>query len=747
MKIAFITTYQPRECGIATFTENLIGAMAGSISPEEMDYSAFVVAMDDREESYPYPDIVKYTIRESRQTDYLKSVDFINHNADICVLQHEFGIFGGKRGVYILPLLHRLKVPLLVTLHTVLKEPSFSEKAIMKEIAHQASQLVVMSKMAVTFLTEIYQVPRHKIRIIEHGFPAFDFGRHDFYKRKYHLENKISLMTFGLISRGKGIETVIRALPGVVEKHPEIQYIILGKTHPNVVKHSGEEYRNFLKRLVSKNKLEKHVIFIDAFLQEQELCEYLSATNIYITPYPNEAQITSGTLAYAVGSGAAVVSTPYWHAVELLHKERGVLFPFNDPDGLAAVLNDLLDHPEKRQRISRKAFNYGKKATWPLQGKRYVDAAKTAIKNYKLPRNKKENIIDPTLLPKLSLTHVKRLTDSTGILQHARYNIPNYHHGYCLDDNARALLVMTMAYSRQKEPEALNLMSVYLAFVNYMQLEDGRFRNFLSYDRRFMDDEGSEDAFGRTIWALGFLLSHSPNDAFFQLAKRIFDLSIPRFSSLQSPRGIADTLIGIAFYLERFPYDEGMVMKMKQLADKLIKAYEMEKAENWHWFESVLAYDNGILPASLFYVYEISEEEKYRKIALESMEFLTSVVFKSDYISPVGNQDWYHKGGNRSRFAQQPIDAMSMVLMYKKAYVVLNHGENYLHKTLNSFLWFLGENDLRIPLYDYETKGCCDGLEKEGINRNQGAESTLAYLFAHLTVLIAFEHEHTNRIR
>ena len=741
MKIAFISTYKPRECGIATFTENLIRSMAQSQDTQDTNYSVYVVAMDDKDESYPYPDIVKYTIRESHQKDYLKAADYINHNTDICFLQHEFGIFGGNSGVYILPLLHRLKIPLIVTLHTVLKNPTFSEKAIIKEIARQAVTVVVMSKLAVSFLRDIYQVPRHKIRIIEHGFPEFDFNSHDFYKRKYHLDNKTSLMTFGLLSRGKGIETVLHALPKVVEKHPEIEYIILGKTHPNVVKHSGEEYRNFLKRIIRKNNLGNHVSFIDRFLEEQELCEYLSATDIYITPYPNEAQITSGTLSYAVGSGAAVVSTPYWHAQELLDKGRGVLFPFNDPDGLAEVLNDLLDNPEKIRKIRKKAFNYGKKITWPLQGVKYLDIAQQALSNTHVNHTHNENIIDPTLLPKFNLLHVKRMTDSTGMLQHARYNIPNYHHGYCLDDNARALLVMTMAYSRQKEPEALDLISVYLAFIQYMQLDDGRFRNFLSYDRQFLDEEGSEDSFGRTVWALGFLLSHAPNDAFFQLAKIIFDRTVPHFFSLESIRGIANTLIGISFYLDRFPYDEGMVVIMKQMADKLIDAFEAEKTEDWQWFEPVLSYDNGLLPASLFYVYEKTEDEKYRKVALESMKFLDSVVFKDDHISLVGNQYWFHRGGQKSHFDQQPIDAMAMVIMYKKAYTVLNRDKSYLQKMITSFLWFMGENDLRVPLYDYETKGCCDGLEKDGVNRNQGAESMLAYLMAHLTVLVAFEHE------
>ncbi len=743
MKAAFITTYPPRECGIATFTENLIRALPRETESSPEDTSVFVVAMTDKENGYAYPDIVKYSIRESHQKDYLKAADYINYSADICVLQHEFGIFGGNSGVYILPLINRLKVPLVVTFHTVLKEPTFSEKAILTEIGKKADKIVVMSKMAVTFLEDIYQIPRRKISIIEHGFPEFDYQNHDLYKQKFHLEDKISLMTFGLLSRGKGIETVIRALPRVVEQFPQVEYMIVGKTHPGVVKVSGEEYRHFLKRLVQKNKLEKHVVFIDSFLEEKELCAYLSATDIYITPYPNEAQITSGTLSYAVGAGTAVVSTPYWHATELLDKGRGVLFPFNDHEALADTLLDLLGNPLKMKAIRKRAYAYGQKITWPLQGKKYLKIAETAIRRYRKPQNYSQKIVDPTLLPSLNLSHVKRLTDTTGILQHAKYNIPDYRHGYCLDDNARALLVMNMVHERQKEPEAINLMSTYLSYINYMQNPDGSFRNFLSFDHQFLDKKGSEDAFGRAVWALGYLLAHAPNDAFFQIARQLFGNAIQQFKHLKSLRGIANTLMGISYYLNRFPWDEGMVNTMAEMADQLTGAFEKESDEKWQWFESILTYDNGLLPAALFCTYEKTEQEKYLNIAEQSAAFLESVVFKGDHIALIGNEGWYPKDGQRARFAQQPIDAMAMVLMYEKAYLVTENKKDYLHKMFTSYMWFLGENDLRLPLYDYETKGCCDGLEKDGVNRNQGAESMLAYLLSHLTVLEAFEKEKT----
>ena len=690
MKFAFISTYQPRECGIATFTDSLIKALDKKFENSQGENSSYVIAMNDRDEGYNYPEIVKFTIRENHQRDYLKAADFINYNdTDVCVLEHEFGIFGGERGVYILPLLHRLKVPLIVTFHTVLKEPTFSEKAIIQEIGRAADMIVVMSKTAVKFLKEIYDIPAKKITVIEHGIPDFDFSRHDFYKKKYHFDDKMILMTFGLISSGKGIENVIKALPSVVNRHPELTYLIVGKTHPTVLKYSGEEYRNYLKRLANRLKVSNNIVFIDNFLSENDLCEYLSATDMYVTPYVNEAQITSGTLAYAVGAGACVISTPYWHAQEILDGGRGILFDFGDHEALAEILNDLLDHPDKLNKYRKKAFEYGLKTKWPLMAGKYITVAEKAIKLLGKKRPKKEKIIDPTLLPKFNLTHIKHLTDSTGIIQHARFNIPDYTHGYCLDDNSRALLVMAKAYDRNKDKTALDLMSTYLAYMLYMQNDDGWFRNFLSYDRHYLDDRGSEDAFGRSVWALGFTLLTPPNDAFFQISRKMFEKAMPNFTKLISIRGVANTIIGLSYYLEKFPYDEGMRIVLRDLAYKLINEFEKncDDKEEWYWFEPILAYDNGILPASLFYAYERLEDDKILKTGLNALKFLDSICYIDDHISLIGNKNWYKKGGERSRYSQQPIDAMAMVIMYKKAYDATKD-EFYLKRMFSAFCGF-----------------------------------------------------------
>lgn len=740
IKIACIGNYPPRRCGIATFTKNFIDSVVNNDREKNNKADAYVVALNDQNQEYVYPEVVTHTIRQNHQRDYLQAVKYINYSdADVCILQHEFGIFGGDGGVYILPLIYRLKIPLIVIFHTVLINPSYNEKAIVQEIGKRAEKIVVMSRRAVDFLTTIYNVPHGKIAFIEHGVPDFDFMQSTFHKKKIHLENKKTLFTFGLLSRNKGIETVINALPKVVEKHPSILYIVLGKTHPAVLRMSGEEYRNNLKLLVRRNNLRDYVYFDDRFVSTEELLGYLSAIDIYITPYLNEAQITSGTLSYAVGAGAAVVSTPYWHAQELLAEARGILFDFNDSNKLADILNELFDRPAKLLKLRKNAYDYGRKTVWPEIGTRYLKLARDAIEAYPRVTVEEQLIINPLVLPKFNLGHVKRLTDNTGIIQHAKYSIPNFKEGYSLDDNARALLMVSMAYRQMKEQEALELMPFYLSYIQYMQNEDGTFKNFLSFDRRFLDERGSEDSFGRILWALGYLVRFPPNEAYFQLGQEIFSKAYPHFKKLQSIRGIANTIVGIYHRLHRFPSDEGMNRTLKEMTNKIVKKYGDEKKDDWLWFEPILTYDNGIIPLALLHAYEIIGDEKLLSIAKESMGFLEKVSFKDGYTSLIGNDEWFERGKTRSQYAQQPIDAMAMVLMFYQAFIV-TRDKQFIKKMFNSFMWFLGENDLRIPLYDFETHGCNDGLESHGVNRNQGAESTLAYLIAHLAVLSAYEH-------
>ncbi|KAB7531480.1 glycosyltransferase [Flagellimonas olearia] len=735
MKLAYIGTYPPRECGIGTFTQNLAHSMLenGKGVKEIM-----VIAMNDHNQDYPYPPEVKLSINQEQQTDYLEAVNYINlSGADACILEHEFGIYGGLGGVYILPLLHRLNIPLITTLHTILETPSYNERAILKEICKMSDKIVVMSHKAIHFLVGIYKVPKEKIVLIEHGVPDIHFDKEES-RTEFKLNERKLLLTFGFIGRNKGIETVIKALPQIIEKHPEALYIVLGKTHPNVLRHSGEEYRNYLQVLIKSLKLNEHVLLLNEFIDENELFKYLSACDIYITPYLSEAQITSGTLSYAMGAGCAVVSTPYWHAAELLVENKGRLFDFNDSDGLSEVLNELLENPENLHEIQEHATEYGQDITWPKVGQKYTDLITQVLSRPKVPLPKKENVIDPLLLPPFSLVHIKRLTDDTGIIQHAKFGIPNLKEGYCLDDNARALLMVCMTYKQKKDPLALEFMPVYLSYIHYMQNKDGTFRNFLSFNRNFLDEKGSEDSFGRTIWALGYLLGNAPNDAYYQTGKLVFFDAVPNFDSIKSIRGIANTMIGISYYLRTNASDDAMKGTLHKLANILVSHYDQNHTENWKWFESLLAYDNGILPLALLHAAEVLEDGDISKVAFDTMDFLTEHTMKDDYLSVIGNKDWYVREKERSMFAQQPIDAEAMVLMYHQAYV-LTGDRDFLKKLFTSFMWFLGENDMRMSLYDFETKGCCDGFENYGVNRNQGAESSLAYLISHLTVLQAYE--------
>ena len=733
MKIAYIATFPPRECGIGTFTKNLYNSISTGIENEFSADESFIIAINENDYNYAYPPEVKLVVTQDTLKDYIKAAEFINESgAQVCIVQHEFGIFGGNDGVYILSLIYHLKIPVLITFHTVLNKPSYNQKAIIEKIGDLVDKIVVMSHKAVGFLTDIYKIPKQKVALIEHGVPDIHFIQEDV-KKELKLTDKRVILTFGLLGRSKGVEIVLKSLPDVVTSHPEVLYIVLGKTHPHVLKNSGEEYRDYLKEIVRDLKLENHVLFIDKFIDQQNLFKYLYACDIYISPYLNEAQITSGTLSYAVGAGAAVVSTPYWHATELLANGVGKLFNFKDSKALASLLLDILNNPSVLQGMKEKANSYGTNITWPKIGEKYLELSQSFTKRKKIRKNNLDLILRKRT-PEFSLDHIHRITDDTGIIQHARFGTPYFKEGYCLDDNARALIMVIMAYRNMKDKKLLDLASIYLSYMLYMQNGDGKFRNFLTFNRNYIDEVGSEDAFGRSIWGLGYLLSHAPSDAFYQTGKMIFDKALPHFDQLNSIRGIANTIIGISYYIKDHPGDQSMLGRLVALANKLTEHFQRNKTDSWRWFESLLAYDNAILPLALLHATEILHDEQIEQVAFEAMEFLTELTFHEGYLSIIGNEKWHIKNRERSVFAQQPLDAMSMVLMYQQAFLLTGKKE-YYDKMNMSFLWFLGENDLRMSLYDSETKGCCDGFESYGVNRNQGAESTLAFLISQLTIM------------
>jgi glycosyltransferase involved in cell wall biosynthesis len=735
LHIALVGNYSPRICGIATFTTDLCEATAKQLGRRS---HVFAVAVNDTEQGYNYPPRVEFTIQKNQQSDYYEAANFINaSNADLVCVQHEYGIYGGWDGVYILSLISSLSLPVVVVLHTVLKTPTPNQKKIIQEMAQRASQLIVMSELAVTLLQEVYAVPAAKVRRLYHGTPDFSSLDNRRYKKRFQVEGNQTLLTFGLLSPNKGIETVIHALPELVREFPKLIYVVLGKTHPNVMKEYGEKYRTGLIALVDKLGLHEHVIFDDRFVSLEELCAWLMAADIYITPYLNEAQIVSGTLSYAIGAGNAIISTPYWYAKELLAEGRGLLINFADSVALTATLRSLLADKTKLKSLRAKTFKFGRQMRWEIVAGKYLELFRqTAAVTVKRSMALKT----PPLLqrePPFDLAHLKRLTDDTGLIQHAKYIVPDRHTGYCLDDNSRALMLCAWAFSLLRDEDAKELISTYFSFTHFMQNPDGRFRNFLDYQRHFLDETGSDDACGRALWALGYIIWRPPRDAYRSLAYECFQKALPHVRGLNL-RGKALAMLGLTAYLRCYQGDESVAALLRECADYLLALYKEVAADDWRWFEDIICYDNGIMPMALFQTYSILRDEKYLLAARETLGFLEKTITPNGRLSIVGSRGWYRRGGPRAQYDQQPIDATAMVLAYQSAYRVTQEKE-YLKKMRLAFSWFLGENDMGMSLYDHETKGCADGLLPEGVSLNQGGESTVSFLMALLAMIEEYE--------
>lgn len=732
MKIAVLGNALPRRCGIATFTDNLTQSILHAIGEKGRADELFLIAMTDPGQVYDYPESVKFSIRQQERSDYLEAARLINESgADLCVIQHEFGIYGGESGLFLLALMRELKIPMVATLHTVLQTPSYHERNIIRIMGELCQRMIVMSKLAVNFLTTIYQVPLQKIAIIHHGVPDFSqvSGPSEIAAR---YKGRKLMSTFGFLGRSKGIEVVINALPEVVAEHPEALYIVLGQTHPNVKRHSGEEYRNYLKDLAARLGVADHVVFEDGFMPEDELKRFLRKVDIYITPYLNECQITSGTLSYALGAGACIVSTPFWHACELLGEGRGTLFPFSDSEALAYELNKLLNSPDRIEQVKERAFTYGTQMYWNTIGLNYLHLFERVLQQPQyVPSRLRLNKLND--LPKFSLAHLKRLTDDTGIIEHANYSVPDLREGYCLDDNARALLLLLMARESGLDNSNYPLADVYLRYIRFMQQPNGWFNNDMSYDRRLLDESGSPDSFGRTIWAMGMLIRMAPNESHFQFAKDVFFRALPHFENLRSIRAISGVILGLTQFLKRYPDNENIMHLLNELSGRLVRQYRDEADPTWQWFEPVITYDQVLMPLALWESYAINRHLEYREVAEASTRFLDQHVFQQGRLSLVGNQGW--RKGEALAFSggQQPIDAAGMVLLYQRV-AAITKDPLYHQRMLAAFTWFTGNNDLMMPLYDEETAGCCDGLEQCSVNRNQGAESTLSFLTAYAIV-------------
>ncbi|HEV3039651.1 MAG TPA: glycosyltransferase [Candidatus Angelobacter sp.] len=732
-KIAFVGDYLPRKCGIATFTSDLLTSVAAA-HPQSQ---CLAVAVTDIKGSYGYPEVVRFEIEEQDLPSYLRAADFLNiSNVDIVCLQHEFGIFGGPAGGHILALLRELRMPIITTLHTVLREPKIEQRRVMQELISLSTRVVVMVERGRQMLQEIYQAHPSKIDLVPHGIPDVGFVDPTYFKDQFGVEGKVVLLTFGLLSPNKGIEYVLNALPQILAEFPDVVYIVLGATHPNELLEHGEAYRLSLEILAKKNKLEKNVIFYNRFVDLENLKEFIGAADLYITPYLNEAQITSGTLAYTFGAGKAVVSTPYWHATELLAGDQGVLVPFADAAAIAREVIALLRDDPRRHAMRKNAYRLGREMVWSNVAQMYMRSFELSRMEGS-ERSRKSlatKMLDqkPRELPQLKLSHLSRMTDSTGIFQHAIFSVPNFSEGYCTDDNARAFILGVLLSELGEDQEQVRtLATTYAAFLYHaFDLKTKRFHNHMSFDRRWLDEQGSEDCQARALWALGVGVGRSPYRSFQIMAGQLFTLALPALTEFTSPRAWAFGLIGINEYLRRLRGDSLVNQTRETLTARLLELFKKNAQPGWRWFEDSLSYDNAKLAHALILSGRVTGQPAMVERGLEALRWLAELqISEQGHFRSIGTNGFYHRGGARADFDQQPIEAQAMSSACLEAYRATSDVWWY-EQAQCAFDWFLGWNDLGLELYSPKTGGCRDGLHVDRVNRNQGAESTLAFLLS-----------------
>jgi glycosyltransferase involved in cell wall biosynthesis len=749
-RIAVVGNYLPRRCGIATFTADLCDAIHAEYGATEL----LALPVNDTEEGYAYPARVRFELVEDNLASYRQAADFLNFsNIDLVCLQHEYGIFGGRAGGHILELLRRLRMPFATTLHTVLREPNADQLRVMGEIATLSDRLIVMSQQSVEILEEVFHVPADKIDLIPHGIPDLPFTDPSFYKDAFGTEGKEVLLTFGLLSPNKGIENVIKALPQILARHANVVYMVSGVTHPHVLRREGDKYRQYLQNLAKELDVEGKVIFRNRFVSPQEMVELIGAADIYITPYKHKAQVVSGTLAYALSAGKAIISTPYLHAVELLDDERGALVPFDDPGAMAAKTIDLLDSGTARHAMRKRAYLYARDMVWSRVAQKYMKSfARIYNERLRTPRatfsaQNTEKALDR--LPAIKLDHLYRMTDHTGMVEHAVFVVPNYPEGYSTDDNARALIVTTLLeeIGVHAPANSADLASRYLAFLwHAFDPATKRFRNSLTYECQWHEVEGSEDSHGRAVWGLGTVLGRSKNAGLRGAAGRMFELAVPVAVEFRSPRACAFTLLGLQEYLDSFPGDRAALGASDMLANRLLNSYRAHRTDDWKWFENGLAYSNARLPQALIRAGVRAGNEEMVSAGLEALDWLATLqrCEVNGHFVPIGSEGFYSKTTEKARFDQQPVEACAEVSACLEAYRATGKGR-WRKEAWCAFNWFLGDNDLQIALYDSGTGGCRDGLHPDRANENQGAESTLSFLMALLEMRQVEEYDGTGK--
>jgi glycosyltransferase involved in cell wall biosynthesis len=748
IRIAFIGNSLPRRCGIATFTNDLQHAVA--LSRPGADTA--IVAMNDGAGSYDYPPIVRVQVDDGKLKDYIGAAEYLNASQfDVVSLQHEFGIFGGDAGANVFALLSRLNMPVVTTLHTVLSEPTAIQSRVLSDIAGLSSRVVVMAQKAKELLVSAYAVSEQKIEVIPHGIPDVPYASPEEAKLKLGFDGRPVLLTFGLLSPNKGIEVMIDAMPAVLRIAPAAVYVVLGATHPNLVRSQGEAYRESLVARARARGVENHVLFLDRFVDLATLLDFISMCDVYVTPYVNEAQMTSGTLAYSFGLGKAVVSTPYWHARELLADGRGVLVPFNDVATIGAEVAGLLtDHP-RRESMRERAYADSRAMTWARTAERYIGVFES-VRGATRPavRAVSSEILFPTrstLPPAVQLGHLRLMCDDTGLFQHAIHNIPDRSHGYCVDDNARALMLASALNAPGEQPIPDDLAGRFAAFVQHAwNPTERRFRNFMGFDRRWAEDVGSEDSHGRSLWALGECARNDANASRRKWAASLFLAALPAAQAFSSPRAWAFTLLGLNSYAEAAELDSFARDLRHQLAERLMSILAAVETRQWGWFEKGLSYDNARLPQALIVTGLSTSVPSYAAAGLRSLRWLMNLqTTEGNLFRPVGSQSFGDELSPPRAFDQQPLEATATIAACCAAWRA-DSDLKWRADALRAFAWFIGGNDLSTSLIDVESGSCCDGLHPDRSNENRGGESLVSYLLA-LTEIRQLYRVGSNRMK